>query len=150
MGSKGYFRLIAILLFLVTATAVAFALFAGEESPQPWMYGAAQLIIIAVVILLTVLYRKTIKPLNILSGGIDLIKEQDFSTRLRPVGQRDADRIIELFNRMSDRLHNEELRIQEQNHFLDQLINTDHKAIPGAESERKSAAPAQAACLPAA
>ena len=38
------------------------------------------------------------------------------------MGQKDADRIIELFNRMSDRLHNEELRIQEQNHFLDQLI----------------------------
>lgn len=122
MGSRGYFRLIAILLLLVVAAAIAFALFAGEGSPQPWMYGVAQLIVIAVAVLLIVLYRKTIKPLNTLTGGIDLIKEQDFSTRLRPVRQRDADRIIELFNRMSDRLHNEELRIQEQNHFLDQLI----------------------------
>lgn len=122
MGSRGYFRLIAILLLLVVAAAIAFALFAGEGSPQPWMYGVAQLIVIAVAVLLIVLYRKTIKPLNTLTGGIDLIKEQDFSTRLRPVRQRDADRIIELFNRMSDHLHNEELRIQEQNHFLDQLI----------------------------
>ena len=80
------------------------------------------MLLIAAVVLLVILYQKTIKPLNTLSGGIDLIKEQDFSTRLRPVGQKDADRIIELFNRMSDRLHNEELRIQEQNHFLDQLI----------------------------
>ena len=79
MGSRGYFRLIAILLLLVVAAAIAFALFAGEGSPQPWMYGVAQLIVIAVAVLLIVLYRKTIKPLNTLTGGIDLIKEQGFS-----------------------------------------------------------------------
>ena len=122
MGSRGYFRLIAVLLVLEVTVCIGFALFSGNEEASPWKYGAAQILLIAAVVLLVILYRKTIKPLNTLSGGIDLIKEQDFSTRLRPVGQKDADRIIDLFNRMSDRLHNEELRIQEQNHFLDLLI----------------------------
>lgn len=122
MGSRGYFRLIAVLLIVVVAASIGFALKMADEETGSWIYVAAQVLLIAAVVLLVILYQKTIKPLNTLSGGIDLIKEQDFSTRLRPVGQKDADRIIELFNRMSDRLHNEELRIQEQNHFLDQLI----------------------------
>ena len=122
MGSRGYFRLIAVLLVAVVAASIGFALKMADEGTGSWIYVAAQVLLIAAVVLLVILYQKTIKPLNTLSGGIDLIKEQDFSTRLRPVGQKDADRIIELFNRMSDRLHNEELRIQEQNHFLDQLI----------------------------
>ena len=122
MGSRGYFRLIAVLLIVVVAASIGFALMMADEGTGSWIYVAAQVLLIAAVVLLVILYQKTIKPLNTLSGGIDLIKEQDFSTRLRPVGQKDADRIIELFNRMSDRLHNEELRIQEQNHFLDQLI----------------------------
>ena len=127
MGSRGYFRLIAVLLVVVVAASIGFALMMADEGTGNWIYVAAQVLLIAAVVLLVILYQKTIKPLNTLSGGIDLIKEQDFSTRLRPVGQKDADRIIELFNRMSDRLHNEELRIQEQNHFLDPA----HRRLPG-------------------
>lgn len=129
MSSRGYFILIAALLALLVAALIAFAFIAGTNGLQTWMYAAAQLFLLATAILLTILYRKTVKPMNTLSGGINLIKEQDFSTRLRPVGQKDADRIIELFNRMSDQLHNEELRIQEQNHFLDLLIEASPMGV---------------------
>lgn len=129
MSSRGYFLLIAALLALLVAALIAFAFIAGTNGLQTWMYAAAQLFLLATAILLTILYRKTVKPMNTLSGGINLIREQDFSTRLRPVGQKDADRIIELFNRMSDQLHNEELRIQEQNHFLDLLIEASPMGV---------------------
>lgn len=129
MGSKGYFFVIAALLALLVAALIAFAFIAGDNGLQTWMYAAAQLFLLATAILLIILYRKTVKPMNTLSGGINLIREQDFSTRLRPVGQKDADRIIELFNRMSDQLHNEELRIQEQNHFLDLLIEASPMGV---------------------
>lgn len=129
MSSRGYFILIAALLALLVAALIAFAFIAGTNGLQTWMYAAAQLFLLATAILLTILYRKTVKPMNTLSGGINLIREQDFSTRLRPVGQKDADRIIELFNRMSDQLHNEELRIQEQNNFLDLLIEASPMGV---------------------
>ncbi len=129
MSSRGHFILIAALLALLVAALIAFAFIAGTNGLQTWMYAAAQLFLLATAILLTILYRKTVKPMNTLSGGINLIREQDFSTRLRPVGQKDADRIIELFNRMSDQLHNEELRIQEQNHFLDLLIEASPMGV---------------------
>lgn len=121
MGLKGHFTLAAGLILAITAAALLLAIIPSADI-RPWRYVFAQICLISVAILLVVLYMKTVKPINILTGGINLLKEQDFSTRLRPVGQTDADRIIGLFNRMSDQLHNEELRAKEQNYFLELLI----------------------------
>ena len=54
---------------------------------------------------------------------MELLKEQDFSSRLRFVGQEEADRIVEVFNKMMTQLKNERLYLREQNYFLDLLIN---------------------------
>ena len=116
MGARGYFRLIAVLITVLTVGTAVLVLVLPPEHRS-----CIQLCAIAVILLLVILYRKTVKPLGTLSEGIDLLKEQDFSTRLRPVGQTDADRIIELFNRMSRQLHEDEVRAQEQNHFLELL-----------------------------
>jgi nitrogen fixation/metabolism regulation signal transduction histidine kinase len=67
-------------------------------------------------------YLRIIKPLHIIGNGMDLLKEQDFSSRLRRVGQSDADRIVEIFNKMMEQLKNERLHLREQNHFLDLVI----------------------------
>ena len=121
MSARGYFRLIAALILVLTVgTAVLVLVLAPEKKEWTWL--VIQICAVAVIILLAILYRKTVRPIDTLSRGIDLLKEQDFSTRLRPVGQTDADRIIELFNRMSHQLHEEEVRAQEQNHFLELLI----------------------------
>jgi nitrogen fixation/metabolism regulation signal transduction histidine kinase len=121
MSARGYFRLIAALILVLTVgTAVLVLVLAPEKKEWTWL--VIQICTVAVIVLLAILYRKTVRPLDTLSRGIDLLKEQDFSTRLRPVGQTDADRIIELFNRMSRQLHEEEVRAQEQNHFLELLI----------------------------
>ena len=100
MSARGYFRLIAALILVLTVgTAVLVLVLAPEKKEWTWL--VIQICAVAVIILLAILYRKTVRPIDTLSRGIDLLKEQDFSTRLRPVGQTDADRIIELFNRMS-------------------------------------------------
>ena len=75
------------------------------------------------LLLLWLFYMRMVKPIGTIANGINLLREQDFSTRLAPVGQADADRIVEMFNEMMGRLKNERLRIREQNHFLDLLIN---------------------------
>ena len=121
MGAKGYFRLTAMLVVLLTAGALTVCLTVKDNYRwAAWV--TAEACVIAIVILLVLLHRKTIRPLNTLAGGINLLKEQDFSTSLRPVGQTDVDRIISLFNRMTRQLHDEELRAKEQNYFLELLI----------------------------
>jgi len=74
------------------------------------------------LLLLFFFYGKIIKPLDTIANGIDLLREQDFSSRLSPVGQREADRIVEMFNRIMAQLKEERLRVREQNHFMDLLI----------------------------
>ena len=74
-------------------------------------------------------YRKVVQPLNSIANGMDLLREQDFSSRLAPVRQAEADRIVDMFNRMMDQLKNERLRLREQNHFLDLLINVSPMGV---------------------
>lgn len=75
-----------------------------------------------ILIYLIVFYNKIVKPMNTIGSGMELLREQDFSSRLSRVGQYEADRIVNIFNRMMEQLKNERLRMREQNHFLDLLI----------------------------
>ena len=61
--------------------------------------------------------------MDTIGNGMDLLREQDFSSRLTPVGQKEADRIVLVFNRMMEQLKDERLRLREQNHFLDLLVS---------------------------
>lgn len=86
-------------------------------------------IIIAVIILLIMYYRHIVMPMRRISNGMDLIRSQDFSSRLALTGNEKADKIIEMFNAMMLSLKNERLRIREQNHFLDLLISVSPMGI---------------------
>ncbi|MEG2320407.1 MAG: ATP-binding protein [Bacteroidales bacterium] len=85
-----------------------------------WIVIEISIIIVAIVGF--ILYRKSIRPLHIIGNGMDLLKEQDFSSRLGYVGQKDADKIVDIFNKMMGQLKNERLHLREQNQFLDLLI----------------------------
>lgn len=60
---------------------------------------------------------------------MELLKEQDFSSRLSRVGQAEADRIVDIFNKMMEQLKNERLHLRGQNHFLDLLINASPMGV---------------------
>ena len=67
--------------------------------------------------------------MNTIGSGMELLREQDFSSRLSRVGQYEADRIVNIFNRMMEQLKNERLRMREQNHFLDLLIQASPMGV---------------------
>lgn len=92
------------------------------------LYLATAVTAILCICLIFLYYRK-IKAMNIIIRGTDLIKEQDFASRLIPVGQKDADKIILLFNRMMEQLKSEKLRLQEQNHLLDLLVENSPMGV---------------------
>nr|WP_218976238.1 ATP-binding protein [Bacteroides caecimuris] len=86
-------------------------------------------LILFIFIYLIFFYRKIVKPLNTIGSGMELLREQDFSSRLSPVGQYEADRVVNIFNRMMEQLKNERLRLREQNHFLDLLIKASPMGV---------------------
>ena len=81
------------------------------------------------IILFIILYHRLIKPYQIISDGMELLKEQDFSTRLRPVSNSEANNLIDIFNRMMDQLKEERLQVREKNHFLDLLIQASPQGV---------------------
>lgn len=85
------------------------------------------IVLLAVIGML--LYSRLVRPAQVMAIGMDLLREQDYNSRLAPVGQPDADRIINLFNDIMARLKVEALRVREQNHFLDLLIEASPLGI---------------------
>lgn len=84
---------------------------------------------IIAIIFFILLYYRLIKPYQIISDGMELLKEQDFSTRLRPIANSEANKLIEIFNRMMDQLKDERLQVREKNHFLDLLIQASPQGV---------------------
>lgn len=120
-------KLFFILSFLIITILVVCAFFAQQSNTTYffWIEGA----IIVVILLLIVLYKKVIKPYQLLNNSMELIKEQDFSIRLRPIANSEANELIEIFNKMMDQLRSERLKVREKNHFLDLLIQASPQGV---------------------
>lgn len=80
-------------------------------------------------VLLYNMYMSLLRPISAVTGGMELVRAQDFNSRLVKVGQHDADRLVGMFNRIIDRLKDERLHSIEQEHFLQLLINTSPVGI---------------------
>ena len=122
---KGMFWIMTALLLSIMAI-ISYYVF---RSSSFYLFLITEILILATVIYLFIFYRRIIKPLQIIGDGMELLKEQDFSSRLCTVGQEEADRIVEVFNKMMDQLKNERLYLREQNHFLDLLINASPMGV---------------------
>ncbi len=118
--------LLIILLLGASALVAMNMVSSGNVTALYYVLGG---IVVLCVLLLLVFYRSILKPIRTISNGVNLLREQDFSSRLAPVGQREADRIVEMFNRMMTSLKDERLRVREQNHFLDLLIEVSPMGI---------------------
>ena len=118
------FILLATLLIVI---ALLLGLLSVDE--RGILFYVAEAMVAVTLVGLYYFYQKVVKPIHILTGGLDLLREQDFSSRLKPVGQRETDQIIDTFNRMLEQLKNERLRVREQNHFLDLLISVSPMGV---------------------
>lgn len=91
--------------------------------------GVGMVLSLGVLVLLWVVYERSVRAMESISNGIHLLNEQDFSSRLRPTGQYEADRIIGIFNRMMTQLKEERLHVREQNEFSDLLIKASPMGV---------------------
>lgn len=124
MRIKGFF----VILVLLLLTLGGILLYCFSQIKLAYFYVGEGLVLFILVYLIF-FYRKIVKPLNSIGIGMDLLREQDFSSRLSRVGQYEADRIVNIFNRMMEQLKNERLHLREQNHFLDLLIKASPMGV---------------------
>ncbi len=115
----------SLIILLIVGAVVALMLLEAESVTYTVVWCVALL----GVLLLVVFYRNVMKPLRTIANGVDLLRAQDFSSRLSHVGQREADKIVDMFNGMMASLKQERLKLREQNHFLDLLIDVSPMGI---------------------
>ncbi|TAK66225.1 MAG: sensor histidine kinase, partial [Bacteroidetes bacterium] len=119
-------KFVLYLLFLHGVfAAVAVALLWNNRL---WLIAVEAFFVLSFLIALR-LFRAIFRPLELLAMGVDVMKDQDFSTRLRTVGQPEMDPLIEVYNRMADHLRQERIRLQEQQFFLEKVLNVSPSAI---------------------
>lgn len=124
MKLRGYFYILAFCLLLVSGFV-----FVENVDAFSWKTIVIEAVIVLMLIYLLFFYQKAVRPLQNISNGMDLLKEQDFSSRLRTVGQYEADRVVDIFNKMMEQLKNERIRLREQNEFLDLLIKASPMGV---------------------
>lgn len=114
-------------LYLLISLAAWIAAVALAILGMPWWWPAATAAVALIFTLL--LWRAIHKPLMAVNNGIYLLREQDFSSRLRHTGQRDADKVVDLFNRLMNAMKAERLRQLEQTHLMSLLIEASPMGI---------------------
>lgn len=95
---------------------------------QFWLFGVE----LAFAVSLVVSYRLVnalFVPLELIRTGAELISERDFASRFVPVGQPELDRLIDIYNEMIDRLREERLAAEEQQHLLQQIVEASPSGI---------------------
>ncbi|MDL2311744.1 ATP-binding protein [Bacteroidales bacterium OttesenSCG-928-B11] len=96
---------------------------------QPLFFFIVEGIMVISVVLFIVLYRRLIKPYYVITSGMELMKEQDFSSRLGQLPDSEANKLIDMFNKMMEQLRNERIQVREKNHFLDLLIEASPQGV---------------------
>ena len=85
MRIKGLFYILVILLLALGSIL----LYLSSQINALFFYIGEGLVLF-ILLYLTFFYRKIVKPLNTIGSGMELLREQDFSSRLSPVGQYEA------------------------------------------------------------
>lgn len=75
------------------------------------------------------LYKAIGRPFDIISSGIESLKDKDFSTKLSSVGHDEMNELISVYNLMIDQLRQERLIQMEKSSFLEKLIDASPSGI---------------------
>jgi nitrogen fixation/metabolism regulation signal transduction histidine kinase len=114
-------RLFYAYLLLLHAVMAVLAWHLVRESV--WGLVALELGFVVSAMLGAWLVDRLLRAHALVQESAQLLEESDYTTRFRPTGQAEIDRLIEIYNRMADALRAERVRVREQHHFLQSLLD---------------------------
>ncbi len=112
------------------ALHLAFALFAvyALRHQRVWLLAVEAFLFVSFIVARR-LHRSMFRPLELLVAGVDMIKDGDFTSTFREIGQAEMDQLIAVYNRMILTLRDERVHSEEQHHFLDKLLRASPAGI---------------------
>lgn len=115
-------------LYLIVLHALLFGLALLLLREQPLLFLGAEALILASLALGLRLSRRALEPLGYTARFRDLLQEQNYAARLLP-GGGELDELAALFNSLLGALHQERLKLGEQQGFLDRLLEATPSAV---------------------
>lgn len=113
-------RLFYAYLLLVHAVLCVLAWHLVRESV--WGLVALELGLVVSALAGAWLIDRLLRAHALVQESAQLLEESDYTTRFLPTGQAEIDRLIAIYNRMADALRAERVRVREQHHFLQSLL----------------------------
>ncbi len=93
------------------------------------LFVICEAILIISLILSFTLLLPLFKPFKLLNAGIESIADKDFSIKFLPVGNKELDKLIEVYNKMIDQLRLERTNVAEKHFFLQKMIDATPTGI---------------------
>jgi len=130
---------VKILLYLVLVHLIlgGLALFALLD--RPWLLLVAEVVFVASAIAGWLLVRAFFVPLDLIRTGAELMRERDFTSHFREVGQTEMDELVRIYNRMIDQLREERRRLEERDLFLDKVLEASPTGVVTLDHDGKIA-----------
>ncbi|MCC8039054.1 MAG: hypothetical protein LIP02_13130 [Bacteroidales bacterium] len=89
----------------------------------------AEGLLAAAIILIAIFYTRVNRPLHALSQGVDMLRGQEFNSRLRHVGQYEVDRVVDAFNPLIESLHRRSVELAEHNHLFNSVVENSPMGV---------------------
>ncbi|WP_310396876.1 ATP-binding protein [Hymenobacter sp.] len=117
------------LLFVVIIHAVLIALAAQLRTTNPVLFIASEVLLLISIVLTAQLFRGFVRPLQLIAAGTAAMQAKDFSMKFVPVGQREMDQLIHVYNQMIAELRRERVSQHEKSFLLERLIQASPAGI---------------------
>ena len=120
---------VKFLLFVTLIHAVLIALAAQLRTTSPGLFVSSEVLLLVSIVLTAQLYRGFMRPFQLIAAGTAAMQAQDFSLKFVPVGQREMDQLIAVYNQMIDALRRERVSQREKSVLLERLIQASPAGI---------------------
>ena len=117
------------LLFVVLIHAVLIALAAQLRTTNVPLFIGSEVLLLVSMVLTVQLYRGFVRPLQLIAAGTAAMQAKDFGLKFVPVGQREMDQLIAVYNQMIDALRRERVSQHEKSVLLERLIQASPAGI---------------------
>ena len=117
------------LLFVALIHAVLIALAWQLRTTNPTLFVASEALLLLSIVLTVRLYRGFVRPFELIAAGTVAIQAKDFSMKFVPVGQREMDQLIAVYNQMIDELRQERVSQHEKSFLLERLIQASPAGV---------------------
>ena len=117
-----------LLWFIVLHLALATGAVLILMEHQDWLFAVELGFVVSIVVSYRMVNALFV-PLELIRTGAELMNERDFTSRFVPIGQPEMDRLIGIYNLMIDRLREERLAAEEQQHLLQKIVEASPSGI---------------------